>query len=97
MATYFLLGNFTDQGVRAIKEVPNRRAASREMAKKLGVEIKGGGIAMGVYDVVLHVEADTDATMGTFALSVASKGNLRTTTVKVLPEAEADKMIAGVL
>ena len=32
--------NFTDQGVRGIKEAPKRAQAARELAKKVGVEIK---------------------------------------------------------
>jgi uncharacterized protein with GYD domain len=34
MPAYMLLCNFTDQGVRTIKEVPQRRAAARELGKK---------------------------------------------------------------
>jgi uncharacterized protein with GYD domain len=37
MSMYMLLCNYTDQGVRTIKEMPSRRAASREKASKLGV------------------------------------------------------------
>ncbi len=45
MSAYMLLCNFTDQGVRTIKDAAKRRAAAREMAKKLGVEIKTGYLA----------------------------------------------------
>ena len=38
MTAYVLLANFTDQGVRTIKDAPKRRAAARELAKTLGVE-----------------------------------------------------------
>ena len=40
MATYVLLCNYTDQGIRAVKDSPKRRAAAKEMGKKLGVEVK---------------------------------------------------------
>ena len=40
MSAYMLLCNFTDQGVRAIKDVPKRRAAAQELGKKFGVDIK---------------------------------------------------------
>jgi uncharacterized protein with GYD domain len=39
MSAYMLLCNFTDQGIRTIKEALQRRAAARELAKKLGVDI----------------------------------------------------------
>ncbi len=40
MSAYMLLCNFTDQGVRTIKDAPKRRKAARELAKKLGVEVR---------------------------------------------------------
>ena len=96
MSAYVLLCNFTDQGVRNIKDVPKRRAAAREVGKNLGVEIKSGHLALGTYDLILQVEAPSDEAMAKFVLSVASKGNLRTTTVKVFSEAEYDKIVAAV-
>jgi uncharacterized protein with GYD domain len=97
MSTYMLLCNFTDQGVRTIKEAPKRRAAARELGKKLGVDIKAGYLAMGTYDLIIHVEASSDEAMAQFLLSLASKGNVRTTTVKLFPEAEFDKIVASAL
>lgn len=32
--------NWTEQGIRAIKDLPKRAKAARELAKKLGVEMK---------------------------------------------------------
>lgn len=46
MSGYFLLCNYTDQGVRNIKEAPARRAAARELGRKLGVEIKAAYMAL---------------------------------------------------
>lgn len=40
MATYVLLCNYTDQGIRAVKDSPKRRAAAKEMGKRIGVEVK---------------------------------------------------------
>jgi uncharacterized protein with GYD domain len=95
MSTYMLLCNFTEQGVRTIKELPQRRAAARELGKKLGVDIKAGYLAMGAYDVIIHAEATDDEAMAKFLLSLAALGNVRTTSVKVFPEADVDKIIAG--
>ena len=96
MSEYVLLCNFTDQGVKGIKDVPKRRAAAREIGKSLGVEIKSSHLALGAYDLILHAEAASDEAMAKFVLSVASKGNVRTTTVKVFSEAETDKIIAAI-
>lgn len=97
MSAYVLLCNFTDQGIRNIKESPKRRAAARELAKKLGVEFKAANLAMGTYDIIIHVEAASDETMAKFVLSLGSRGNVRTTTVKVFPEEEYDKIIAAIV
>jgi uncharacterized protein with GYD domain len=97
MSEYMLLCNFTDQGVRNIKEAPKRRAAARELGKKLGVEIKTSYLAIGTYDLIIHAEAASDETIATYLLSLASKGNVRTTTVKVFPEAAIDKIIKGLV
>ncbi len=56
MSAYVLLCNFTDQGVRTIKDAAKRRAAARELAKKLGVEIKTAYLAIGPYDLVIQAE-----------------------------------------
>jgi uncharacterized protein with GYD domain len=97
MSTYMLLCNYTDQGVRTIKDVPNRRAAAQELGKKLGVDIKAGYLAIGVYDLIIHAESGSDEAIAKFVLSLASKGNVRTTTVKVFSQDEADKIIAAVV
>jgi uncharacterized protein with GYD domain len=97
MSTYMLLCNYTDQGVRTIKEVPKRRAAARELGKKLGVDIKVGYLAMGTYDLIIHAEATDDEAMAKFLLSMGALGNVRTTTVKVFPEPEFDKIIAALV
>ena len=64
MSAYMLLCNFTDQGVRTIKEMPQRRAAARELGKKLGVDIKAGYLAIGTYDLIIHTEATDDGLHG---------------------------------
>lgn len=79
------------------KEVPKRRAAAQELGKKLGVDIKAGYLAMGTCDLIIHVESASDDAMAKFLLSLASKGNVRTTTVKVFTQEETDKIMAAVL
>jgi uncharacterized protein with GYD domain len=38
MATYILLANFTDQGIRKVKDSPKRADAFKDMAKKCGAK-----------------------------------------------------------
>ena len=95
MPAYVLLCNFTEQGIKKINELPKRRIAVRELARELGVEIKSVRMALGAYDLIVDAEAAKDETIARFALTVAARGNLRATTVKVFNEAETDKIIAG--
>ena len=97
MSAYMLLCNFTDQGIQTIKEVPKRRAAARELGKKFGVDIKAGYLAIGAYDLIIHAESASDDAIAKFLLSLASKGNVRTTTVKVFGQEESDKIVAEVV
>lgn len=39
MATYIVLINFTEQGIRNIKDSPRRAAAATELARDFGIEI----------------------------------------------------------
>jgi uncharacterized protein with GYD domain len=97
MSMYMLLCNFTEQGVRTIKDIPTRRAAAREKAKKLGVEIKQGYLALGAYDLVIELEAPDEEAVAKFVLSLSSAGNVRTTTVRLFAEADYDKIVAGLV
>ena len=97
MSMYMLLCNYTDQAIRNMKDMPSRREAAREKAKKLGVEIKAAYLALGAYDLIVHLDAPDEETVAKFVLSLASAGNLRTTTIKVFPEAEFEKIVGGMV
>jgi uncharacterized protein with GYD domain len=97
MSMYMLLCNYTEQAVRNMKDMPKRREAAREKAKKLGVEIKAAYLALGAHDLIIHVEAPDDEAIAKFVLSVAAMGNMRTTTVRCFPEAEFEKIVGGLV
>ena len=82
------LGNFTEQGIKNIKESPKRAKAFMEMAKKHGVTVRGLYYTMGQYDLVTISEGSEDA-LHALALSVGKLGNVRTTT---LPAMELEAM-----
>ena len=70
MPTYLMLVNFTDQGVRGVKEIPNRQDKSRETAKKFGVERKQVWMTFGPYDFVHLYEAPNDEAMANFVMTL---------------------------
>lgn len=81
MATFIVLGSFTEQGVRSIKESPKRADAFKALAAKAGVKVKEIYWTLGHYDIVTVVEAPDAATATSLGLAVASLGNVRTETL----------------
>ena len=78
MATYIVLGQFTDQGIRNVKDTGKRADALREMAKKAGATVKDVYWTLGQYDVVTVIDAPDDASLTALLLSVGALGNVRT-------------------
>jgi uncharacterized protein with GYD domain len=86
MATYIALVNWTDQGIKNVKDSPNRLNSVRELAKKHGCEMQDFYMTIGAYDMVAIMEAPDDETAATLLLKIASGGNVRTTTLKAFAE-----------
>ena len=95
MATYIMLINYTDQGIRNVKDSPKRLDAAKKMLKSMGGEIKDFYLTMGTYDIAIVAEAPSDDVIAKFALGSGSLGNIRTTTLKAFPEAEYRKIIGA--
>ena len=49
MPTYIVLGQFTDQGIRNVKDTPKRAQALKDMAKKFGATITAVYWTLGQY------------------------------------------------
>ncbi len=96
MPTYMSLINWTEQGIRNIKDSPNRLEAAKKSLQDMGGELKTFYMLQGSYDAVLILEAPSDEALGKFLLKIGSAGNVRTTTMRAYPEAEYRKIIAGV-
>jgi uncharacterized protein with GYD domain len=94
MALYVILANFTDQGVRNIKDTPKRAEAFKAMAEKSGVKIHSLLWTLGQHDVITIAEADDDIAATALNLSVAALGNIRTQTLRAFDAADMAKIIA---
>lgn len=77
MATYVVLASFTDQGIRNVKDSPDRTEAFNAMAEKLGVTVKSLHYTVGAYDIVAIVEGSDEAVTSAL-VKLASLGNIRT-------------------
>ena len=94
MATFISLVNYTDQGIRRVKDSPDRIDAARQAAAGMGVEIKDIYLTMGSHDIVFIFEAPSDEAAAKFILTVGALGNIRTTTLRAFNEAEFRDLIA---
>ena len=93
MATFIVLGNFTEQGIRNIKESPKRAEAFKALAQKAGCKVKEIFWTLGHYDIVTVVEAPDTVSATALGLSVASLGNVRTETLTAFPSEEFGKIL----
>jgi uncharacterized protein with GYD domain len=94
MATYIMLGNFTDQGIRNVKDTTKRADAVREAGKKHGVNMKEIFWTMGQYDMVVTIEAPDEASVSAFALAVGAAGNIRGQTLRAHSRDEMNAILA---
>ncbi len=94
MPTYIVLTNYTEQGIRNIKDSPKRAEAFRQMCEKVGGRVKDLYWTMGRHDVVAIVEAPDDVTMNAILLSAGSLGYIRTETLRAATAQEMAQAIA---
>jgi uncharacterized protein with GYD domain len=93
MATYVILGNFTDKGVHDAKDTVNRADKFKAMAQNAGVTVKEMYWTIGAFDVVTICEAADDEAATALSLSVATRGNVRTQTLRAFTETEMSKIL----
>lgn len=93
MPTYVALLDWTDQGVRAFRESVDRYQAASEQFGKLGVSFKEVYWTLGAHDLVAIVDAPDDEALAAALLSVASQGNIRTTTMRAFSADEMRSLI----
>jgi uncharacterized protein with GYD domain len=96
MATYIMLANFTDQGIRNVKDTVKRAEAFKELARGAGVTVKDLYWALGQYDIVAIADAADDMTITTLGLTLGKSGNVRTQTLRAFSADEMSKILAKV-
>ena len=94
MAKYILLVNWTEQGIRNIKDSAKRLDAGRSLAKQHGCVLESFFMTMGAFDNVAVIEAPHDEAIAKYVLTLGSEGNLRTITLKAFPEDSYRAIIA---
>ena len=89
MATYILLGQFTEQGIRNVKDTTKRAQGLNDLAKKFGATVTSTYWTIGQDDVVAIIDAPDDVAVTGLLLSLGAAGNVRTQTLRAF---SADQM-----
>ena len=95
MVSAVMLLNWTDHGIKNVKESPKRLDGVKKLAKELGGEVKSFYMTLGVYDLVLIVDMPNNDKLASFGLKLGSLGNVRSTTLKAFPEDDYRRIIGG--
>jgi len=95
MPTYITLMNMTEQGIKDIKNAPERTAKSIKQLEELGRKLIAFYMCMGEYDYVGIAEAPSAEVAMTFLMALGAGGNVRTTTLRAFTNEEVTKLIGN--
>ena len=95
MPTYITLLKWTDQGIRAIKESPQRLEAAKQAISAAGGRMTAFYLVLGDYDAVSISEAPNDEAYTSSILAIAARGAIRSITLKAFTEEEYRRIIAA--
>jgi uncharacterized protein with GYD domain len=91
-----VLANFTDQGVKNVKDTTKRADAFKELAKSKGASVKDIYWTLGRYDIVATVDAPDDTVITALGLTLAQAGNIRTQTLRAFSSADMGAILGKV-
>ena len=83
MVTYMMLMKLTDQGIKNIKEAPERIEVGLKAFEKTGGKLIGFWISIGKYDYVSIGESASEEAALAFVVGLSSQGNVRVESVKL--------------
>lgn len=93
MPHYVYLVQWTDQGIRNVKESPKRGEDFQRAVVAAGGKVSLFLHAMGIYDVIAAVELPSDEVANRLALGAGMAGFVRTTTMKSWTDAEFRQLV----
>jgi uncharacterized protein with GYD domain len=94
MPTYIIQSQWTDQGIRNVKESAKRLDVGKKKLKEMGGDLKAFYLTTGSYDMLAIVEVPDDAALARHLLWLGAQGNLRTQTVRAFTEDEFRGIVA---
>jgi uncharacterized protein with GYD domain len=88
MPSFIMFMNWTEKGIKTVRDWPKRMDEARSYSKKIGVTIKNVYLTAGDYDLIAIIEAPSADNVARFALGVGAHGNVRTKTVQAWTDSE---------
>jgi uncharacterized protein with GYD domain len=95
METYVILFNYTEQGLKNAKNIPDRVAAVRAAVEKTGGKWIGWYMTMGQYDGVVIVQAPNVNVAAALIMATGMQGNVHTETMRAFSVEEVQSMMAS--
>lgn len=96
MPNYVILAQFSDQGIRGVKDTAKRAKAFRDLAKGMGGTVKDIYWTLGHYDVVTIMEAPNDETAASIMMKAGALGNIKSQTLRAFTESEIGSILSKV-
>ena len=93
MATFVVLGNWTDEGFKNVKDAPSRIKDTHKAVAEAGGKMQFY-YTLGEYDFIMVFDMPDEKSMLKILAWLGRKGNVRTKTLKAWTEEEAAKVLA---
>src|SRR5437867_7225329 len=93
MPTFITTMQFTEQGIKTVRDTCKRAEAFKAAAEKMGVKVTGIYWTLGGFDGVIVCEAPNEETVTALLLHLGSLGNIRTQTARAYHAAEMEKIL----
>ena len=85
MPTYVMLTNLTAEGIRTLKNNPNRVGEVNKEVEQIGAKVLAQYATLGQYDFVTIVEAPDEQTMAKVSVELGSRGTMSSQTLAAIP------------
>ena len=93
MARYIALINFTEQGIKTLKDWDKRMAATKERLERSGGKLIDVYLTLGEFDAVAITEAPNDEVALRAAIEYGMAGNGRSRTMRAFTAEETVRIV----
>src|SRR5262245_19453125 len=95
MQTFIFLCKFTAEGMKGLREGPQRRQRARDAIERLGGRALGSWLTQGRYDLVRLAEFPDEKAALAFALETGMAGRVTTETLRAFAPDESDPTVTS--